>query len=203
MTISLQRSFNQVKALLENLLSWSRSQMNLLECKPEPVDLEVFIQGHASIYRQTAINKNITLQVEVEKGLLAMTDYNILSAVLRNLITNALKYSHPNATVFIETRSDGVDKVCVCVRDTGVGMSAQTLRNLFKIEYKSSVPGTMNEKGTGLGLILIRDFLRLLASDLNVESEEGQGSAFSFNLNRTWAEDDSTVGEKRLVLEAV
>ena len=191
MTRSLQRSFVQVKALLENLLSWSRSQMNLLESKPESVDLKAFLQHHAALYTQMAAAKHITLQVVVEEELYAHTDYNIFASVIRNLITNSIKYSHTGGSVYINCSPSGADKVQVQVRDLGVGMSNETLKNLFKIEHKTSIPGTQNEKGTGLGLILVRDFLLLLGSDLEVISQVGAGSTFSFLLERDWPVGDA------------
>jgi signal transduction histidine kinase len=182
MTISMRMSFEHVRTLLDNLLSWSRSQMNLVEYRPQEVDLKGLFHSVVATFDANLEEKDLRIDVDIEELTTVYTDPNLLSAVLRNLISNAIKFSTPMSRIkLIATRMDA-HSVRLSIRDFGVGMPKAKIDALFKIEHKISTLGTANEKGTGLGLILSNDFLQKMGTSFEVESAPGLGSMFSFTL---------------------
>lgn len=175
------KSLKNLLSLLENLLEWSRSQTGITEVKPAPLQLKSLINFNVELLHKMAENKNIQIQTEVPGTLWAFAGENQMNTVLRNLISNAVKFTHPGGRVSITAR-EWKDVLEIRVTDNGVGISREDLQKLFKIEHKHSSQGTANEKGTGLGLMLCKEFIDQNGGTLTVESQEGKGSTFRFTV---------------------
>jgi len=167
--------------LLINLLEWSRLQADRIVVKTEELDLSNLIVENVNIGNTVAINKNITLQFTTQGNHPAISDRAIINTVLRNLISNAIKYTPQNGLVTVSLDKKG-DMYLISVSDNGLGIPAENLEKLFKLETIQSTPGTNNEKGTGLGLVLCKDFINKLGGEIWVESRYGHGATFKFTL---------------------
>jgi signal transduction histidine kinase len=169
--------------LIENVLLWVRSQMAGVSITLEPMFLCNLVKEHLSIYESAAAAKKIHLVNDVDDELCVQADKHILSLVLRNLISNAIKYSFENGKITISAdRVNG--HVSLSISDQGKGMSESTVKRLsLTEEILTSDPGTANELGTGLGLMVSREYLQQMGSELVVESALGKGSTFSITLS--------------------
>lgn len=168
-------------SLLENLLEWSRSQTGRIELKPAKINLFGLVVENISLLKGIANNKDIKIINEVEKNAEAFADQNMITTVIRNLLTNALKYTTKGGMVKISSEVQN-DMVTIRVSDTGVGIQEENLKKLFRIDTNFSTPGTEDEAGTGLGLILCREFIQKNNGKIDVKSIFGLGSEFSFTL---------------------
>ena len=167
--------------LLQNLLEWARSQTGALEYKPVKTDLCTEINSVIQLLLPDAKKKDIVLFSGVLYNTPVFADRDMLSTILRNLVSNAIKFSANGSKVRILAETDGrFQKITVI--DNGVGISEATIPKLFKIEEKVSTPGTQNEKGTGLGLLLCKEFVEKMGGKIWVESNPGQGSRFYFTI---------------------
>jgi signal transduction histidine kinase len=167
--------------LIENVLLWVRSQMAGVTISVEPLLLGNLVNEHLSLYETTAAEKKIQLVNEIHNELSVNADKHVLSLVLRNLISNAIKYSFENGKIRISAHKiDG--QVSLSISDNGTGMSESTLTRLLQQEALTSALGTQNEMGTGLGLMVSREYLLKMGSDLTVESVLGKGSTFRISL---------------------
>lgn len=170
--------------LVENLLVWSRIQSGHIEFSPEPVSLNLILNETLALLKPQAISKNITVASSVDPSIQVYSDENMIKTIFRNLISNALKYSYNGGRV--EVRAiESPSEVLIEVADNGIGMSPEIVSRLFRIGESVERPGTANELGTGLGLILCKEFLQKHESSLAVKSETGKGSVFSFILSKT------------------
>ena len=167
--------------LLENLLEWARSQTGKIQFIPEPVSLKGIVSKSIKTVESQAINKGITIINDVPDDLKIQGDKNLLSVVLRNLITNAIKFTHNNGSIAIMANANG-KVVEVSVIDTGIGIPKEHQHKLFRIDTNYSRVGTANEASTSLGLILCKEFIEKHNGKIWVESEENKGSAFRFTL---------------------
>jgi signal transduction histidine kinase len=174
-------STKRVYHLLENLLKWSASQINSISYIPDNIDIEDIISESIHIMKDIAVRKKIRInfsKIEVEK---VFADREMVKTIVRNLIGNALKFTLAGGMVDIEvTKTDGFAHISV--RDNGIGMDKKYMQNLFSIEKMESRAGTENERGSGLGLILCREFVEKNGGKLTVKSKKGLGSTFSFTL---------------------
>jgi signal transduction histidine kinase len=177
----LDKSLKNLFALLENLLEWSRAQTGSIEFKPEPFDLNMLLEENKELLKAQAQNKKINLVHNDLTGLPIKAHKHSVNTVIRNLIANAIKFTPPGGTVTISAQS-AKEEVLVSVADTGVGIPAAVLEKLFRIDTKHSTKGTADEKGTGLGLILCKEFIEKNGGTIGVQSEEGKGSTFYFTL---------------------
>lgn len=167
--------------LLENLLEWARIQRGELEPNLEEVDPAEMIDEVKELTEPMANSKNINLQTASEEHDLVLADREMLKTTLRNLVNNALKYTHPQGTVIISTqKSEGY--LQFTVSDTGMGIPSEYIDRLFEIDCSLSQEGTGKEKGTGLGLILCKEFVEKQGGTIWVESEVGKGSDFHFTI---------------------
>jgi len=167
--------------LLQNLLEWARSQTGALEYKPVKTDLCTEINSVIQLLLPDAKKKDIVLFSGVLYNTPVFADRDMLSTILRNLVSNAIKFSANGSKVRILAETEGrFQKITVI--DHGVGISEATIPKLFKIEEKVSTPGTQNEKGTGLGLLLCKEFVEKMEGKIWVESNPGQGSRFYFTI---------------------
>jgi len=172
-SISSKSAYN----LLENLLEWSRIQLGRTSFTPEIIELSQFVDETLPVLLPVAQNKGITLVNRIPAGQMVYADRNMLNTILRNLISNGIKFSFKGGSVEI-TSSPVRYGVEISVTDQGVGIPEDILQKLFRIDNLISVPGTSNEKGTGLGLILCKEFLMKHGGTVRVESESGKGSRF-------------------------
>lgn len=177
----LDKSLKNLFALLENLLEWSRSQTGNIEFKPEPFDLIALLQQNKDLLGTQAQNKNISLVLNSADQLQIDAHRHSINTVVRNLISNAIKFTPQGGTITLSTEVKE-SSLIVSVRDTGVGMPKEVLEKLFRIDTKHTTKGTAEEKGTGLGLILCKDFIEKNGGKIWVTSEVGKGSTFSFQL---------------------
>ena len=149
---------------------------------PQKVDIYALSQHTANLLRENAAQKNISLTCLIEEGTLVSADYNMVSAIFRNLLSNAIKFTKTGGTITVESHDAG-DFWEIAVVDTGVGMSTNKQHKLFNIgEGRITTPGTAGERGTGLGLILCKEFVEKHGGKIWVESEVGKGSTFTFTL---------------------
>ena len=175
--------------LLQNLLDWSKNQSGLLEYEPVSFDMCGVINEILSLYRIQATQKNITLQSEVTTPTFVYADVNMVQSILRNLISNAIKFTPENGRVLVaicdEDTVNSVNMVCLSVHDNGVGISKERIEKLFDSKINSTTIGTANEQGTGLGILICKEMAEKNQGKLWIESEEGTGSTFSFTLPLT------------------
>jgi signal transduction histidine kinase len=176
----LRKRTKRTISLMDNLLLWSRSQHDQIKYTPEQIelnDLGFIIKNISQIYTG---EKSVQFEFSIpEKGSI-VGDKNLLEGLFRNLISNAMKFSLENGIISIEI-SELDSQYSFRIKDNGVGMSPETLDKLTEGEFHTTI-GTNKEKGHGLGLQLVRDFLHLHNSQLTIESEPGKGSTFSFNI---------------------
>jgi signal transduction histidine kinase len=167
--------------LLENLLDWSRSQTGNINFIPQAIDIKQIITGTIGIVNNQAITKNIKISNESIDNLNIIADVNLIRTVMLNLLTNAIKFTPRNGNIYIKTEAKEKHAE-ISVIDTGIGISSENIGKLFKVDSKHSTPGTNEEKGTGLGLILCKEFIKKMNGEIFVESEEGKGSKFTFTI---------------------
>jgi signal transduction histidine kinase len=167
--------------LLRNLLEWSRSQTGRMTFSPEPLDLGLLIRDTTEQFRDAAMHKQITISVEAPSGLFWKADRPMIDSVLRNFISNAIKFTHSSGSIVV-IASPKEQEVVVEVRDTGIGIAKMNLSKLFRLDESFSTNGTLNEKGTGLGLLLSKEFIEKHGGQIWVESEHEKGSSFFFSI---------------------
>jgi len=180
---SIKNSADNSFKLLDNLLQWARLQAGRIEINKEIIDPNYLIKSSVKLLSGIADEKNITIETNLEENLTAYADESMVAMIIRNLITNAIKFTNPGGKIKI-TSSSHNKSIIVSVEDNGVGISKEDLANLFKIDVQHSALGTNKEKGTGLGLILVKEFLQKNNGKIRVVSELGKGSLFSFSLPR-------------------
>jgi two-component system, sensor histidine kinase and response regulator len=179
----LGNSTDNLYALIENLLTWSRIQRGVLEHCPQQLDLREAILQNMALFVRNAEEKQITFTNHVTESLFVYADYNMIHAILRNLISNALKFSHPGGSVeFSAILRESV--VEVAVTDHGIGIPPEHLPKLFRIDARYKRLGTAREKGTGLGLILCKEFVEKNGGTIWIESEIDHGTTVKFTLSK-------------------
>lgn len=168
-------------ALLENLLDWSRSQTGGLIIEKTKLDIHKIASDNIILLESHAVKKGIQFYNDVYPGTTCFADFNMTNTVLRNILSNAVKYTHEEGKITIDCKQIGnTVKVSVC--DNGVGISERVIDHLFRIDQNVSTRGTANETGTGLGLILCKEFVEKNGGEISVESELGEGTTFYFTL---------------------
>jgi signal transduction histidine kinase len=178
----IRQSSQHIYSLLENLLTWSRAQSGRIDFNPESVNLLEIVDSSIDLVRTSAENKQISLFTDFTKEVIVKADKNMLSTVLRNLLSNAIKFTPNGGSVTVScTIQNG--KANLNVSDTGIGLDQDELSRLFKIDGNLKNPGTNNETGTGLGLILCQEFMSIHKSKITAQSTPGKGSVFSFSLD--------------------
>lgn len=182
----IYESSQNIFKLLDNLLAWSRNQSGKIEFNPSPVHIKALIDENLMLLGQTAAIKNIQLQFDISNDYLIDTDYDLINTVMRNLLSNAIKFTPKDGRVTISANLVAGTRLNeyleVVIADTGVGLAPENLENLFKIEKSHSTPGTNGESGTGLGLLLCKEFVEICNGKITAESELGKGSIFRVTL---------------------
>ncbi len=178
-SVSLESSKNTL-ALLENLLTWAKNDQEGIVFQPERIILHEIIQLNFEHQKTFADQKSIDLISEIRKDTLCYTDLNMLNLVLRNLISNAIKFTSPNGKVIVSAQLDQDDFISISVKDNGIGMSQEQLDQLFL--FGASTKGTQNEKGTGIGLTLCKEFVEKGGGKIWAESTSNEGTTFFFTI---------------------
>lgn len=179
----INQSSELIYNLLENLLTWSRSQRGDIDHTPEDFNLTPLVEVNLNLHRIPAEKKGISFVSELPDYLGVRADREMTNTVLRNLVNNAVKYSHPGGVIEVKVQ-ELPDFMEVMVRDQGTGISPGNVEKIFRIDAKYKSPGTEGEKGTGLGLILCKDFVEKNGGEIRVESLEGKGTSFIFTIPR-------------------
>ena len=178
---SIHNSTRKLYSLVETLLQWSRTQLGTTEYKPDKIDIKILASNIVSILKINAEEKDIVISVNVEDNLVAWADKDLFSAVLRNLVSNAIKFSRVGSVVGVFGKLKG-NHIEISVTDAGVGISKENLEKIFKVDSNVSTVGTLNEKGTGLGLVLCKEFVEINKGTISAESKLEKGSTFKFTV---------------------
>jgi len=179
---NLHKNGENSYTLLLNLLDWSRTQQDRISNNPDYIDVGEAVSDATELLQQRAERKNQLLNNRINKGsFIAYVDYSLLNRVVHNLTNNAIKFTPEGEHIDIEaTEQNGY--ILVSVSDNGIGIPREKLENLFTLDSNFKRKGTNNESGTGLGLMLCKEFVNLMGGDITVDSEPGQGSTFTFTL---------------------
>ena len=181
----MKTSAKNVYSLLENLLNWSRSQRGVIPFNPEITNIRFIADNVVSSLSVVIAEKDIIIENKIDNSISAYFDSNMIITVLRNLLNNAVKFTPVNGSIILnasESFAETGKMVTISVLDTGVGMKKDIIDKLFRIDENISTPGTNNEKGTGLGLILAKEFVEKNGGNIRVTSKPGEGSNFIFTL---------------------
>ncbi|NTW23454.1 MAG: HAMP domain-containing histidine kinase, partial [Lentimicrobium sp.] len=178
----IQNSTESTFQLLDNLLAWAKTQLGRTIYNPESFFLESLVNESVKQTIPQAQTKNIEISVGKIDKITLFADLNMLRTALRNLLSNAVKFSFPGGVIKVKTKVISRN-LSITITDEGTGIEAQLLKKLFSLnEEVSATKGTANEKGTGLGLILCREFVERNGGTISVESEVGKGSTFTIEL---------------------
>ena len=167
--------------LLENLLDWSRLQTGKFEFKPEKFNVRLELSPTISLLMQTASNKGIVIENAIDETLVLNADINMIQTVIRNLVSNAIKFTKPEGNILIMAHVDQ-NNIRFIVADNGIGINKNKMENLFRIDKNESTTGTANEEGTGLGLLLCKEMIEMHMGKIWVKSEINKGSEFVFTI---------------------
>ncbi|MBL0744566.1 GAF domain-containing sensor histidine kinase [Chryseolinea lacunae] len=174
----VDQSADNLNHLLENLLDWSLSQTNGIQCVFETITLPGFLKQIVALYQDSLLAKEITLNLSVEDDLTLQADHHTLATAIRNLVSNAIKFT-PRGGVITMVAARHEQLVTLSIRDSGVGIDKQKRDALFSLRGQRTTCGTEREKGTGLGLILVKEFTELNHGRVAIESEQGHGTTFT------------------------
>ncbi len=167
--------------LLDTLLTWSRSQMGVMEYNPIIINASQLIEEEMEVLEEKAYAKGISLELNEINASLVYADSDMIRTVVRNLGNNSIKFTEERGRIIFSVKAEE-GKAIISVEDNGVGIRPEDKIKLFNLDSNYSRPGTSNEKGTGLGLILCKDFVEKNGGEIGVESKEGVGSKFWFTL---------------------
>jgi two-component system sensor histidine kinase/response regulator len=181
MVEDLGNSAETLYELLENLLNWSRLQRGVMEYFPDLVDIAYTVERNMELFATIARQKKITLTSSLEPEIFVFADGKMIDTVIRNLLSNALKFTNAGGNIEISAAYDD-SEITIAVADTGVGIPEADLPKLFQLDVKYSNVGTAGEQGTGLGLLLCRDLIEKNQGTIWVESTIGVGTTFKFTL---------------------
>jgi signal transduction histidine kinase len=172
---------NNAYNLLEDLLQWAKSQTGRMEVKLSKIDLFELIIENKSLLEEKANKKRIQIITEAIPEEYAFIDRNMITTVIRNLLSNAIKFTKPNGTIVIKTEKKE-NFYDVLIKDNGIGIPKENLERLFQIDSNLTTLGTEDESGTGLGLIISKEFIDKNNGTINAISEEGIGTTFKFTV---------------------
>ncbi len=179
---SLYKSAENVSVLLENLLIWGQSQLNKIEFNPRELKLTDVIQNSTKGLVQSADNKQINVNLELNDEILVVADLNMVQTIVRNILSNAIKFTNRGGLVTIKSEITSTNNATVSITDNGVGIEKSALSKIFDITNTLHTPGTENEMSTGLGLILVKDFIEKNNGTITIDSQKGIGTVVSFTL---------------------
>ena len=169
--------------LLKNLLEWSKTQTGKMQVEPVAINLPSLVHQNIQLLEAKANAKNLNLLSHLDEDAPSVfADKDMLDTIIRNLLSNAVKFTPPQGVIQVFSKKVADNLVEISVSDTGVGIKAQDIDKLFKIDITHTTPGTAKEKGNGLGLILCQEFVAKNGGTIGVESEAGKGSRFYVRL---------------------
>ena len=177
----LVKTTDEAYILLENLLGWAKSQSNILTVFPESLDLKSLASSIAGLLKLNSENKKISIENNIPEGITVFADMQMIQSVLRNLLSNALKFTPENGSIEMNALEMNTE-VIISIKDSGFGISEPSLKRIFDQDQPVKTLGTNKESGSGLGLILCKDFVEKNGGRIWVESEKGKGSTFSFTV---------------------
>jgi signal transduction histidine kinase len=167
--------------LLQNLLEWSQTQTDNIIFNPQMLDIGKIIDENITLLNSGINNKKLHIKIDVPADTSVYADEDMVKVIFRNLLTNAIKFSHENGHITISANLNK-EKILFSIQDEGVGISSEDLNKIFRIDQHLKTKGTNNEEGTGLGLILCKELVEKNNGSISVESKQGEGSIFSFTL---------------------
>lgn len=170
--------------LLNNLLDWSKTQAKKIKYNPQKINLSKTINNVIYTVKNLALAKNLEIKFYTPSEIIVYADENMLRTVLRNIITNAIKFSYKNAEIIISV-TDNDKNFMISIKDFGTGMKKEEFKQLLKKDNHFTKPGTAYEKGTGLGLIICEEFIQQWGGNLTIETEYENGSTFTFNIPKS------------------
>ena len=182
MTKQISSSVENTIDLLENLLVWAQAQIKGVDINPQKLTLQHLIKGNIDLLAGNAHTKNIELSSDISKDLYAFADEDMINLVIRNLISNAIKFTPKGGSIRVTAHKNLDDAIQINITDTGVGISTNNLEKLFVKNSNPTTLGTANEKGTGLGLLLCKEFVEKNNGSISVSSEAEKGSTFTITL---------------------
>lgn len=177
----VKQSTTQLSRLLDNLLNWASQELSAIPYNPTSIDVVRMFEDLSEMFHSTCLSKQITIQIDAQPEVAVYADFNSTITIFRNLIHNALKFTPQNGKISLQASLD-TNTVQLKVSDTGVGIPRDKLDHLFVMSDKSSTYGTNGEKGFGLGLQLVNEFVKLNKGNLEVSSKEGEGTTFIVTL---------------------
>lgn len=171
----LQKTSEDAFKLLENLLGWSMAQTGDINCEPKISKAAKLIKESVELSENIAHEKNIMIHISAQESALIYVDVDMFATIMRNLITNAIKFSHSNSHITIRAVQQN-KHIKIEIDDNGVGIEEEKLTRLFEVQKNQSSLGTQKEKGTGLGLMLCKDFVETMNGKINIDSQKGVGT---------------------------
>ena len=180
---SLKHSSTHILTLLNNLLTWARLQTEKISAHPDTIHLQTIVDNEIASQKQSADKKSIRIESYIPSEIYGYADADMISTVIRNLLSNAVKFTPENGKIVLSA-TESQEFIKFDVTDTGIGIPKEVIPNLFEFDKKHSTLGTANERGTGLGLNLCKEFIILNHGTISVESEVGKGSTFTFTVPR-------------------
>ena len=178
----MQKSASNLYVLLNNLLEWSQIQQGSIPFIPTVIQLRSMVAQSVAMISDAVNNKRIEVTFFIPENMQVFTDIHFLQTVIRNLVSNAIKFTPEGGKVSLSAKVHDAKNVELSVCDTGIGMSKAIVDNLFRVDVKTNRLGTNNEPSSGLGLLLCKEFIENYGGQLWVESEEGKGSTFCFTI---------------------
>lgn len=183
--LTLYKSADNVSSLLENLLLWAQSQVSKIKCKPTELNLSDLLLNSLNGLKQSAENKQIDIQIEKNEQIFVLADSDMVQTIVRNILSNAIKFTHRGGVVIIKTALIDQNKAIIRIIDNGIGIEKSQITKIFDISNSHHTRGTENEQSTGLGLMLVKDFIEKNNGTLTIESEKDKGTIVSFTLQTT------------------
>lgn len=181
----IRKTAKHMSELLESLLQWARTQTGRIDYKPERIDISLLVKENITVLYPNASKKDIEFDNKVRDNTFVHADKNMLTSILRNLLNNAIKFSNKGGKIETIAIENG-EFMEVIVKDNGIGISKEDQSKLFRLDVHHTTMGTDEEKGTGLGLILCKEFVEIHGGRIDVESEQGMGSTFKFYLPKNY-----------------
>ena len=176
--VMIKDTSNKILTLLMNLLEWSRLQTGKIKFQPEYIDIASIIDANVKVLEVAILDKKIKLITDIKVDVPIFADIQMISAIIRNLLSNAIKFTNDAGLIIISVVFNVADGLLISVKDNGIGMQAAMKDKLFKIQESNTRRGTHNEEGTGLGLLLCKEFVDLHNGKITVISEENKGCEF-------------------------
>jgi signal transduction histidine kinase len=183
LSLRIDQSVNNLNHLLDNLLHWAMAQTNEISCRVEKINIVRLLQEVIGMYQESMLAKELELTTDFPAQLDIAGDYHTLSTIFRNIISNAIKYTSRNGKIHITIKLED-DQALIKLSDTGIGIASEKLHRIFSVDEHKSTHGTENEKGTGLGLLVTKEFVHLNKGVIHINSAINKGTEVSVYLPR-------------------